>query len=126
MLHMILDVRRKIQELPIKVTGCHIQGHQDNRVSFRCLDRWAKLNVQMVAGAKNLLRKHIAQGFFFQPAPLRNATLQIYFWGNKLSQVKKQDLYETSYGEKLLKVWQKRHHLTQSHVDHIDWESTSF
>jgi hypothetical protein len=120
--NVILDVRRKIQELPIKVTGRHIEGHQDKHTAFHQLDRWAKLNVQVDATAKNLLRKRIAQGFISQPAaPLGNETLHIYFRGNKLSRVNKNQLYETIYGEKLLQVWQKRHNLTQNHADKIDW-----
>ena len=118
---MILDVRRKIRELPIKVTGRHIEGHQDKHKSFHRLDRWAKLNVQMDATAKDLLRKRIAQGHISQPAPLGNETLQVYFRGNKLSRVNKTKLYETIYGEKLLQVWQKRHNLTQDHVEKINW-----
>ena len=118
---MILDIRRKIRELPIRVTGRHIEGHQDKHKSLHQLDRWAKLNVQMDTIAKDLLRERIAQGHISQPAHLGNETLQVYFRGNKLSRVDKTKLDETIYGEKLFQVWQERHNLTHDHVDKINW-----
>lgn len=119
---MILDVRRTLQELTIKVTGRHIEGHQDKR-----LDRWAKLNIQMDASAKDLLRKRIAQGFISQPAPLGNETLQIYFRGNKLSGEQEKVVRDHLWGETPLAVTKEAQFDTgPCGKDQLDshWEST--
>jgi hypothetical protein len=77
---LILDIRRKIAKLPIKATGRHVEGHQDDPRKRsgppKSLDRWAKLNVEMDARAKKLLRQRV--GHHYANIPLVRNT----WWSN--------------------------------------------
>ena len=76
---MMMDIRRKLEALPIKVTGRHIKGHQDKHASFQCLNRWSQLNVRMDSRAKNLLRQRLSQGHQSVPTPFGNDLLPVFF-----------------------------------------------
>ena len=120
---MIKDIRRKIKELPITVTGRHIKGHQDKHKEFHELDRWSQLNVKMDSRAKALLRRRIQEGFQPVPQEFGNETLPVYFQGRKLSRFHKPYLYEEIYGKILKDHWAERHSIGLSEMELIDWKA---
>ena len=120
---LILDIRRKIDQLPIKVTGRHIKGHQDDIAHRSTLDRWANLNIDMDTKAKALLAKAISKGIQKPNTPFGNESLFVTFRGEKLSRIDMNQLYTDIYGGRTKQYWIDRHNIPCELIDSIDWEA---
>ena len=120
---LLLDIRRKIKELPINVTFRHIKGHQDDHKHISALDRWATLNVQMDTRAKQMLAK--ARQSHHKPPnqAFGNETVSVRHNNIKLSRFSLDSLYTLLYGANTKAYWATRHNIPPNLIDHINWET---
>jgi hypothetical protein len=64
---LIHEIRQKIASSKIKWKFRYVRGHQDNHVSYQCLDMWGKSNVKMESLAKAYWNKTHATAIPFYP-----------------------------------------------------------
>ena len=113
---LIRAIKESITQLPLQVTGRHIEGHQDDKVAFSQLDRWAQLNVNMDTAAKALLAQ-IRQGPPQTNIPMPHERIRVYHKGVKQSRVCKKELYQEIYGDITKQKWAQLHNIPQSLID---------
>jgi hypothetical protein len=100
-----MDIRAKIQKLPISVHWKWVGGHQDNNSST--LDEWAKANV-MVDHIAKAFWNHLS-GSGHTPAPLQfgNKAWAIHFQGQKLNPMGNAKLYQSSTDPSAKEYWRR-------------------
>ena len=59
---MVTNIHAKVKQLPITIHWKWIKGHQDDNVSFKDLDDWAKANVLVNNIAKAYWNHMVAEG----------------------------------------------------------------
>ena len=95
---LIRAIRGMIQDLPIRITGRHVVGHQDDRLGAAAvLDRWARLNIDMGNNAKARLRQ-IRNGPPALNVHMPHERVQVHFQGHKLARICKKALHQEIYG----------------------------
>ena len=118
---LIRAIKESITQLPLLVTGRHIKGHQDDKVAFSQLDRWAQLNVNMDTAAKARLAQ-VRQGPPQTNIPMPHERIRVYHKGVKQSRVCKKELYQEIYGDITKQKWAQLHNIPQSLIHTgINW-----
>ena len=123
---LIYDLRAKLLDLPIKVTGRHVKGHQDKDATIQSYDRWSLLNMEMDTGAKDFwIQAHLL------PRPnhrFGNERVVVKLDGKKLTSFHKTRLYQEVYGrydkDTPTKLhWQNREGIAAEDIDKIHWHA---
>jgi hypothetical protein len=117
--NLIHDIRQKIANSKITWKFRHVRGHQDNHISYRLLDIWGQLNVEMDSLAKAYWNEtyNIAPPFY----PLSNYGWSIWIGERKLSTWDRQALYNHAQSISILDHWSQRRHIPQNLIHSIDW-----
>ena len=118
---IILDIRRRVKELPINIKWRWIKGHAREK-GFR-LNWWHLMNEKMDTLAKKFMKKQIDNNKERYTVRLWYEKWAFYVNGNKLANVNKNAIYEYLYGVETLEYWQYHHDVPMNHPSHaVDWE----
>ena len=119
---MILDIRRKIERLPVDVEWEWVEGHQDDHVNFAKLSPLAQDNVQVDLLAKRYLKHCITAGITAPPQQFGDEGCAIFLSGKKLSHLDQERLYEHATQQPSKKYWARKHEISRQTIDFIDWD----
>ena len=57
----IRKLKQELRKRNLHILFWHIKGHQDDKLNFNQLNRWAKMNILVDLSAKERLKKQIIQ-----------------------------------------------------------------
>ena len=117
---IILDIRRRIKELPINIKWRHIKGHAKQKGLPQ--DWWTQMNDKMDTLAKAYMTDQLNKNREHYTVRLWHEKWAFYVFGNKLSCINKKSIYEFLHGEKTLNYWRTHHDIPIQPSHEVDWE----
>ena len=125
---LIHSIKEAIDVSPLTWTFEHIDGHQDDYLSYSQLDRWAQLNVIVDDAAKrkltNILTKNSRLGHRitipythcavkWKGAKTYHSTISSHLSKNLASEINKLRLQQ---------YWEKKKNIGELSIEHVDWK----
>jgi hypothetical protein len=99
----------------------HVQGHQDDHVSYNTLDLWGRLNVEMDTLAKAYWNDTYANTPTFYA--VANHGWSLWIGQRKLSSWNRQALYNHAKSRAILDHWSQRRSIPNHLIHSINWEA---
>jgi hypothetical protein len=115
-------IREVLRLLPIHILARHVRAHMDTKAPHHQLDWWQQRNVEADAQAQSYRRMLESSGrslaanprFFCEPVAL-------FLDGTKVSKLVPSRIMELVTLPPLKAYWTKKHRLTESSSDEVDW-----
>ena len=118
---IILDIRKRVKDLPINIKWRWIRGHAREK-GFRT-NWWHLMNEKMDALAKQFMAKQIENNKERYIVRLWYEKWAFYVNGKKLANINKNLIYEYLYGSDNLRYWQHHHDVPMNNPSfEVDWE----
>ena len=125
---LIHSIKEALAVSPLTWTFEHIDGHQDDHMSYSQLDRWAQLNVIVDAAAKkkltNILRHNTRKGHEIC-IPYTHCTVKWKgykaYHSNVCSHLSK-TLADDINKLRLRQYWEARKNIGELSAEHVDWK----
>ncbi len=105
---------------PISWRFKHVKGHQDDHTALGSLDRWAKLNIEMDAKAKNhmAIAKRPPHHYMIVHEPW-----SLWFEDKKITSDLPITIYDLVHASSAKEYWRQKDNLTSEAIESVNWES---
>ena len=105
---------------PLQWKFRHVRGHQDDHADARDLDRWAKLNIEMDANAKQhmSIARRSPRHFMIASEPW-----SIWYQGQKITSDLSNTVYDLVHSNEMKEYWSRKQDLTVAAVNEVNWEA---
>jgi len=105
---------------PLQWKFRHVRGHQDDHVAASDLDRWAKLNIEMDATAKQhmTIARRSPRHFMVGSEPW-----SIWHQGKKITADFSNTVYDLVHSDEAKEYWRRKDDLQPEAVKEVSWEA---
>ena len=117
---LLQAIRYLCASSPLQWKFCHVRGHQDDHADARDLDRWAKLNIEMDANAKQhmSIARRSPRHFMVASEPW-----SIWYQGQKITLDLSNTVYDLVHSNEMKEYWSRKQDLTVAAVNEVNWEA---
>jgi hypothetical protein len=120
---LLQDLRAKLERSPLTWKWRWIKGHQDDKASFKDLDRWGQLNVICDGLAKEFWNYCALTDSWIPNHPFGDENWSIWIEGKKLSHLDKHKLYAYTFSARTSAYWHRKHSLPPELITSIHWDA---
>jgi len=121
--NLLKDLRKKISQSPLTLTGRWVEGHQDDLLRFEEINRWSQLNVECDRLAKAYWNSCTTSNSWIPNRGFANEGWSVWIDRKKLTRIDKHALYDHVFSRRTKAYWSQKNNLMPELITTINWDA---